>query len=104
LVAEIVGDAFTFTVIVLVAEHPLLLPVTVYVVEVEGLAVTVEEVVLFNPVAGDQVYVVAPDTLSKAEAPLHMLVFGLDVSTGVAVTVTTTVPVVEHPEVVPVTV
>jgi hypothetical protein len=47
------GEAFTVAVTVALLEHPLLLvPVTVYVVVTEGLAVMVAPIVADNPVGG----------------------------------------------------
>ena len=50
-----VGVVLTVIVTVCVAEHPLLVPVTVYVVVVEGKAVTTTPDVLLKPVPGAQV-------------------------------------------------
>ena len=61
------GSGFTFTVTCVDAVQPLLsVPVTVYVEVEEGFAVTVEPVVALSPVAGDQMYVVAPLAVSVA--------------------------------------
>jgi hypothetical protein len=55
-VAVIVGVGFTVTVTVFVAEQPLeLVPVTLYVVVVVGLAVIADPVVAFRSVDGDHV-------------------------------------------------
>jgi hypothetical protein len=51
----ITGKGLTVTVTCAVAVHPLLSPVTVYVVVVVGLAITNEPVVELNPVGGLQV-------------------------------------------------
>jgi hypothetical protein len=52
----IVGNGLTVTAIVAVLEQPLAsVPVIVYVVEEDGLAVTLAPVVADNPVPGDQV-------------------------------------------------
>ena len=61
------GSGFTFTVTCVDAVQPLLsVPVTVYVEVEVGFAVTVAPVVALSPVAGDQMYVVAPDAVSVA--------------------------------------
>jgi hypothetical protein len=49
---ETTGSGLTVTVTCADAVHPVTDPVTVYVVVVSGLAVTVEPLVLLNPVAG----------------------------------------------------
>ena len=64
-----VGNGFTVTVTVAVLLHPAVVPVTVYVVVAPGLAVTVAPVVADSPVAGDQLYVVAPVAVSVVAAP-----------------------------------
>jgi hypothetical protein len=50
--ADTVGDVFTVTVTVAVREHPLAVPVTVYVVVVVGLATGLAQVVQDKPVDG----------------------------------------------------
>ncbi len=52
--AVTVGEAFTVIVRVAVPLQPAVVPVTVYVVVNNGLAVTVSLVVEFNPPEGDQ--------------------------------------------------
>lgn len=49
------------------AEHPLDVPVTVYVIVAVGFAVTEEPVVELNPVAGLHVYVLAPLTVNGVD-------------------------------------
>lgn len=78
-------------------------PVIVYTVVDAGLAVTAEPVVVLNPVAGDQVYVLAPLAVSPAEAPAQ-IVAELAVTVGVGFTVTRQVFVPTQLPVVPVTV
>src|SRR2546430_2603275 len=56
----IVGFGDILIVTVVVPEHAPLVPVSVYVVVTEGLALTLAPVVALNPVAGPQLYVVAP--------------------------------------------
>ena len=86
--------------------HPLIVPVTVYVVVIVGVAVTVAPVVALNAVAGLQVYVVAPLAVSPVEDPLQIDgAAGVTVTVGPAETVTTTVEVFVQPcALVPVTV
>jgi hypothetical protein len=50
-----VGVVVTVIVTVAVPLHPLLVPVTVYVVVTDGKAVTINPTVLLNPAAGAQV-------------------------------------------------
>lgn len=76
-VVPTVGEVFTAIICVTVELHPVLVPVTVYVVVVVGETVT--DVPLKLP--GIQLYVVAPFALSVAELPEQMVVL-------VAVTVT----------------
>ena len=60
------GAEPTVTVTVVVFTHdgvPAVVPVTVYVVVEVGLAVTVAPLVALNPVAGDHVYVLAPEAV-----------------------------------------
>jgi hypothetical protein len=108
-VGETVTVGFGFTVIIAVAVfvHPFpSVPVTVYVVVVVGFAVTVAPVVADKPVAGLQVYVVAPLAVSNVLLPLQIVaVVGETVTVGFGFTVTITVAVLVHPfAAVPVTV
>lgn len=66
-------------------------------VETVGLAETVVAVVLFNPVAGNQVYVLAPPTISDVDEPVQIEALLLDVNVGEAFTVTDTVLVLVQP-------
>jgi hypothetical protein len=76
--------------------HPAVVPVTVYVVVAAGLAVTVAPVVADSPVAGDQLYVVAPVAVSVVPAPPAQIATSGDTPTvGRALTVT--VAVLVHP-------
>jgi len=70
---EIAKPGVTLTVTVCVAEQPPPDPVTVYIVVVVGLAVTLAPVVDDNPVAGDQIKLLAPLTDKDVDAPLQML-------------------------------
>lgn len=99
----ITGFGFTVTVAVAVEEQPPVVPVTVYVVVVGGLAVTVAPVVAERFVAGDHVYEVAPVAVNVAEAPAQ-IVSEFTATTGFAPTVTVAVAVPEQVPVVPVTV
>ena len=99
----ITGIGLTVTTDVAVFEHPEAIPVTVYVVVVEGLAVTVAPLVADNPDGGDQEYDVPPLAVSVAGEPAQM-VSELTVTTGSGVTVTIDVAVPVQPEIVPVTV
>ena len=66
-----VGEVFTVTVTLVVPVQPDVVPVTVYMVVDAGLAVTVAPVVELRPVAGDQLYVVAPDAVRLTEPPVQ---------------------------------
>jgi hypothetical protein len=77
----------TVTVKVVVAVHPPLVPLTVYVVVLAGLAVAVEVPVEVTP--ADHVYDVAPDAVRLAAEPLQTEgEFTVTVGPGVTVTVT----------------
>ena len=92
------------TVTCVVAVQPLaFVPVTVYVVVDAGDAVTDEPVVLLNPVAGLQVYVLAPDAFNTVDCPAQIDAGRTEI-TGDGVTVTVTCAVEVHPFLVPVTV
>lgn len=69
-----------------------------------GFAVTDEPVVLLNPMAGLQVYVLAPDALRVTDCPTHMGAGVGTTITGGGFTVTVTCAVAVHPNLVPVTV
>jgi len=98
-----VGVGLTVKTEVLLPEHPLVVPVTVYVVELPGFAVTVDPVVALNPVEGVQLYVVPPEAVSVVEVPEQM-VAELTVTVGLGLTVTAEVLSSEQLPVVPVTV
>src|SRR5258706_15507104 len=77
------GSGFTVTVPCAVAEHRLLsVPVTVYVVVEDGLAVTGEPVDALRFVDGVQVYVCAPPAVSVADCPLQIAGGGVTGKTG----------------------
>src|SRR6185312_11459937 len=105
-----VGFGFTVTVTCCVAEQPEdVVPVTVYVVVLVGLAVTLAVFVALNPVDGLHVYVPpppAPLAVSTTEPPLQYVVepVGVMVIVGLGLTVIGTVTgALVHPPVVPVT-
>ena len=64
---------------------------------VVGLAVTVAPVVDPKPVAGDQIYVIAPLAVRFAELPLQIVVFEETVTVGDGFTVIDTVALFVHP-------
>ena len=69
-VIEILGAVYKVTATVVVAVHPATsVPVTLYVVVANGVAVTEVPVVADNPVAGDQIYVDAPLAVRVEDAP-----------------------------------
>jgi hypothetical protein len=66
-------------------------PVTVYVVVVEGVAIVIDPLVTVRSVAGDHVYVLAPDAVSVELVPLQKSVAVADMLiTGSARTVAVT--------------
>ena len=67
-----VGTALTSAVIDAVVIHEPFVPVTVYVRVTVGVATTAIPVVALRLVAGDQVYVVAPDAVSVLAKPGHV--------------------------------
>jgi hypothetical protein len=74
-----------------VAVHPLVVPVTVYVVVTVGFAVTVAPVVEDNPVEGLHVYVVAPLAVSIVLPPVQIVAEdGVTTTTGTGFTVAVT--------------
>ena len=85
--------------------HPFAsVPVTIYVVVDDGAAVTDEPVVLLKPVAGDQLYVLAPLDVSIVDNPAQNATGGEIFTTGIGLTVTVTCVVSEHPSEFPITV
>jgi hypothetical protein len=90
------GRSFTLTVMV-VEQASGSMAVMVYTVVVVGLAITVEPIVVFSPVDGDQLYPVAPVTCSVVLNPVHMetLLFPTAFGVGLIETVLLAVPV--HP-------
>lgn len=84
------GFGFTVTLQVLVPTHEPVVPVTVYTVVTVGLAVTLAPVVALNPVAGDQLYVVAPLAVRVVELP-RQIVCEATVTAGGGETVTVVV-------------
>lgn len=93
------GGVFTNTVTLAVAEQPLDVPVTEYVVVTVGLTVMLAEV---EPLSHKKLD--APDTFNVVELPAQMAEGdALTDSVGAALTDTVTFAVDEHPFVVPVT-
>lgn len=99
--AVTVGVVLTVTVTFAVDEHPVVVPVTVYVVVAAGETVTV---VPANA-PGFHVYEAAPLPVSVVELPEQIVgLAAVAVTVGVGFTVIATCAVEEHPPVVPVTV
>jgi len=98
-VTATLGRFLTVTVTEAVLVHPAaLVPVTIYVVEVVGLAITVVPVVPLSPAAGAHTYVNAPLAVRLTDPPIHIVGdAGLIVIVGLEFTVTTTVAVPVHP-------
>ena len=92
------GEALTDTATVEVLLQPdTLVPVTVYMVLIAGLAVTDELVLEARPVAGVQLYVPAPDALITVDVPLQIVTPRLTAITGTRLTVTATAAVLWQP-------
>ena len=70
----------------------------------DGVAIGLPIFVALNPVAGNQLYVVAPVATKFALAPLQIVPPPVTLIVGKGVTVTVTIAVLEHPNEVPVTV
>jgi len=102
-----VGVGLITIVIVAVLVQPLaLVPVTVYVVVLPGLAITCEPVVALRPVAGLQVYVEAPLAIIPIVSLLHIagdIPVIATVTVGVGLTVTVTLAESVHPPLAPYT-
>jgi len=101
-----VGKGFTVTVTFVESAQPdPSVPTTVYVVVEPGVAVTFESVVALKPVAGLQLYVVAPLAVKPILLPWHTDgVGGVTVTVGVGLTVTVTVVESAHVPLEPTTV
>ena len=76
---------------IVVALHPLLLPVIMYEVVAVGDAVTLAPVEEFKPADGDHEYVVAPLAVNTVLLPLQIEVAPLTLTTGNEFTNTKTV-------------
>jgi len=88
-----VGVGLTVTTTVFEAPaHPPVVPVTVYVVVVVGLALTLAPVVALKFVLGAHVYVVAPLAVKVVELPEHIVAGPDTVTVGVGLIDTETVP------------
>ena len=99
----ITGLGFTVTTTTLVLVQLPVVPVTVYEVVTLGLAVGLGQFVQLKPVAGTQLYVVAPLAVKGTLFPLHMLgLAGLTFTVGVGFTVIVTIAVALQVPVVPV--
>ena len=98
------GNGFTVTVTCAVEVHPLILPVTVYVVVDVGVAVTEEPLDELKVDEGVQLYVLAPPAVSVKFCPVQIAAFGVTVTTGKVFTVTVTCAVEVQPLMSPVTV
>jgi len=81
-----------FTTTVAEEEQPDDVPVTVYVVLTDGLAVTFAPEVVFKPEPGDHVYISAPLAVSVTDVPGHTGAgaAGVTVTTGIGLMRTTT--------------
>ena len=85
------NTGYAITVEEFVAEQPLVVPVTVYVVVVVGDAVTEDPVVELKPVDGLHEYVEAPDAVNVVELPAQIVALPtVNVTVGVVLNVITT--------------
>jgi hypothetical protein len=101
LVTVRVGTLFTVTFRVFVLVQPAVVPITVYVVDTDGVAVVVPDVVLL----GIQLYVAAPLAVKLTVAPAQITLGETEATTvGVAVTLRFTVCELLQPKEVPITV
>ena len=67
-----VGMGLTVTVVTILFPQPPLIPVIVYVVVADGLAVIIVPVLALNAIFGDQLKSVAPETVKVADCPLQI--------------------------------
>ena len=99
----IIGCGLTVTVTLAVLVHPFAsVPDPVYIVVVVGLAVGLAQLVHDKPVAGDQMYVLAPVAFNAADDPAHITLLAPPLTVGLGLTVTVTLAVPAQP-LVPVT-
>jgi hypothetical protein len=105
--AVIVGSGLTVTVVVtgVAAQPKVEVPLTVYTIVEEGVAVGFAQEVQERPVLGLHTILSAPLAVRETDVPGHILCGALTLSTGSGATVTLTVSVALQPaNVVPVTV
>ena len=98
-----VGVFMIDTLTVVEPEQVAFVPLIVYVVFIDGVAITDEPVVVFKVNAGDHVYEEAPLTDRDAEEPAH-IVADVDVNDKFAPTVTELVAELEQVPLDPITV
>lgn len=101
-----VGEGFTVINAVCVAVHPFTsVPVTVYVVVPGGLAFGFPQLVQLSPVAGNHVYVVAPEVNRLTLSPGQIFTaIGVIVTVGLGFTSIVMVALSLHPPLAPITV
>lgn len=100
----VAGRGLTLTVTTAVLLHPELVPVTVYVVIIVGLAVTLVPVEADSPTAGDHTYVVPPLPVNVVDEPEQMVTSAPPLIAGTELTLTVTVAALLPQLFVPVTV
>ena len=101
---ETTGRGFTVTVVCAVEVQPLRFPVTVYVVDEIGFAVTLEPADELSDDDGLHEYEFAPPADSTADCPVQIVKAGVTVTTGSGFTVTVVCAVEVQPLRFPVTV
>ena len=84
---ETSGKGLTCTTVCTVEVHRPNVPVIVYCVETDGVAITEAPEAVFKFVEGNQLYIDAPDAKMLAGKPLHT-VAEFTVNTGIGFTVT----------------
>ena len=91
------GKGLTVTVVVAVAVQLPIVPVIVYIVVVEGLAITLDPEAELNPVPGDQLNDEAPNALRVAVCCPIQILAELILSVGFVTTVTLVLPELTQP-------